>query len=359
MRNDFVSYFISSNERKFNLSTSTLTAPSSDCVGLGFYAGLGRLRDQLWARERSTDWYEKIVLQRIDDSQWIEDFQMGRPSFKMLCNYYDLDNYLAPKEKCVRQPLKAQKLEDYLKEIVEKEVKAQLKDIQKVQKLQEEKIRSMEVQIQRERLYRLYLEKNIIALKEKHDVQVSKDVAGAHEMARHFSGSDSTNHMNENHEGDDEAPNQQDSSSKIIRLIGGQENSAPSTVAFYAYMSKNLDNPSAGHVLVFDVVKTNIASGYNHHDGIFTAPSQGFYVFSWTIHSWYHSFVYSEVVVNSDSVGRIITNSEDIQDEHVGSSIVVVALNPGDVVYIRIRAASGRLASYASIFSSFSGWKLN
>jgi hypothetical protein len=32
---------------------------------------------------------------------------MGRRTFEMLCN--DLDNYLVPKEKCVRQPLDVQK----------------------------------------------------------------------------------------------------------------------------------------------------------------------------------------------------------------------------------------------------------
>ncbi|XP_062602499.1 uncharacterized protein LOC134264218 [Saccostrea cucullata] len=250
-------------------------------------------------------------------------------------------------------------LEDYVKALVEKEVKTQLKDILKVQ---EEKIRSMEIQIQRERLYRRYLEKNLIALKKKKNVQVSKDVSEVHKMGRRYSDYAFTNHVNENYEERDAettTQREQERSSKSIRLIGGQENSAQSTVAFYAYMSKNLNNPSAGHVLVFDNVKTNVGSGYNHHDGIFTAPSQGSYVFSWTIASWYHSYVYTELVVNSAAFGKIITNSQDISDEHVGSSVVAVVLNPGDVVYIRIISAGGTLASTSNIFSSFSGWKLN
>ena len=47
--------------------------------------------------------------------------------------------------------------------------------------------------------------------------------------------------------------------------ITGQEPTPHNTVAFYAYMSHDLAAPSAGHVLVFDVIKTNVGSAYNHH----------------------------------------------------------------------------------------------
>ena len=123
-------------------------------------------------------------------------------------------------------------------------------------------------------------------------------------------------------------------------------------------MSHDLAAPGAGHVLVFDVVKTNVGSAYNHHDGVFTAPSTGSYVFSWTVTSWYHSFIYSELMVNSSSFGRIITNSQDIEDEHVGSSVVAAALTQGDIVYVRIVGSGGTLASHGNILTSFTGWKL-
>lgn len=124
-------------------------------------------------------------------------------------------------------------------------------------------------------------------------------------------------------------------------------------------MSHDLTSPSAGHVIVFDVVKTNVGSGYNQHDGVFTAPSQGPYVFCWTVASWYHSYVYSELMVNSRPYGRIMTNSQDIHDEHVGSSVVVAVLNPGDVVYVRVAGSGGTLASTDRIYTSFAGWKLS
>ena len=140
--------------------------------------------------------------------------------------------------------------------------------------------------------------------------------------------------------------------------ITGQEQTPHNTVAFYAYMSHDLAAPSAGHVLVFDVIKTNVGSAYNHHDGIFTAPSTGSYVFSWTVTSWYHSYVYSELMVNSSSFGKLLTNSDEINDEHVASSVVAVALTQGDVVYVRVAGSKGTLASRGNILTSFTGWKL-
>ena len=140
--------------------------------------------------------------------------------------------------------------------------------------------------------------------------------------------------------------------------ITGQEPTPHNSVAFYAYMSHDLSAPGGGHVLVFDVVKTNVGSAYNHHDGIFTAPSTGSYVFSWTVTSGYHSYVYSELMVNSSPFGKLLTNSQATADEHVASSVVAVALTQGDVVYVRVAGSSGTLASQSNVYTSFTGWKL-
>ena len=127
----------------------------------------------------------------------------------------------------------------------------------------------------------------------------------------------------------------------------GQEPTPHNSVAIYAYMSHDLAAPGAGHVLVFDVVKTNVRSAYNHHDGIFTAPSTGF--------CWQHSHVYSKLMVNSSSFGTIVTNSEAIG---VGSSVFAATLTQEDVVYVRGAGTRGTLVSCGSIHISFTGWKL-
>ena len=62
-----------------------------------------------------------------------------------------------------------------------------------------------------------------------------------------------------------------------------------------------------GHHQTFvsgDVV-TNVGGNYNRHSRIFSSPSHGFYVFSWTLYCDAEGYFYSEVVVNSDPVGAL------------------------------------------------------
>ncbi|KAG6930721.1 hypothetical protein G0U57_003015, partial [Chelydra serpentina] len=38
-----------------------------------------------WARETSTDWWDRIVLQVWDESQWLRNFRMRKCTFMELC----------------------------------------------------------------------------------------------------------------------------------------------------------------------------------------------------------------------------------------------------------------------------------
>ena len=56
-----------------------------DCSGfrmmpLGFPMGLGHEKQE-WRKERSSDWYDRIVLQTFTDEQWVENFRMTRQTF--------------------------------------------------------------------------------------------------------------------------------------------------------------------------------------------------------------------------------------------------------------------------------------
>ncbi|KAG6941319.1 hypothetical protein G0U57_007416 [Chelydra serpentina] len=44
------------------------------------------LERQFWARETSTDWWDRIVLQVWDDSQWLQNFCMRKGTFMELCD---------------------------------------------------------------------------------------------------------------------------------------------------------------------------------------------------------------------------------------------------------------------------------
>ncbi|CAM5142436.1 unnamed protein product [Natator depressus] len=45
---------------------------------------------QFWARETSTDWWDRIVLQVWDDSQWLRNFRMRKGTFMELCDLLSL-----------------------------------------------------------------------------------------------------------------------------------------------------------------------------------------------------------------------------------------------------------------------------
>ena len=75
-------------------------------VGAGLVIGPGNEK-RTWKKERSTDWFDHIVLQTFDDDQWIKNFRMKRETFTSLCR--DLEASLAPSDHAVRDVVDIQK----------------------------------------------------------------------------------------------------------------------------------------------------------------------------------------------------------------------------------------------------------
>ena len=131
-------------------------------------------------------------------------------------------------------------------------------------------------------------------------------------------------------------------------------------VAFYARMSSIEPNPSAHHTLIFDNVHTNVGSGYNGVTGIFTAPQEGIYVFTWVIRmvTAEHS---TELMHNNDVLGATFLRAKNGDDGSV-SGTVVTHLTKGDVVFVRIHSqyiGDGNIHSNTHGQPSFSGWLLH
>jgi hypothetical protein len=141
----------------------------------------------------------------------------------------------------------------------------------------------------------------------------------------------------------------------------GDQLPSPSNVAFFAYMSKMENNPGKHHTLIYDVAHTNVGGHYSPHTGTFTVPTHGVYVFMWNIYSGGDAYAYTELVVNSNVVGKSYTGATSHGDAVTSPATVVLEVNQADEVHIR---TSANLPIHGDIYntdgyqSTFSGWKL-
>ena len=126
-------------------------------------------------------------------------------------------------------------------------------------------------------------------------------------------------------------------------------------------MSGDETEISTDFTIHFDTIVTNIGNHYNKHTGAFTAPQHGVYVFTWNLYCNTGGHIYSQLVVNSNVVGAMLTDAEGASSVRSVTGTVVVEVNQGDVVFVRTHPTlghSGNLRSYSAWRSSFNGWKL-
>ncbi|XP_056015791.1 heavy metal-binding protein HIP-like [Ostrea edulis] len=81
-------------------------------------------------------------------------------------------------------------------------------------------------------------------------------------------------------------------------------------VAFHARMSSHQQNIGSQAVVVFGKVTLNSGSAYNGNTGIFTAPTDGIYSFTWTILTTPGSKFITEIVINGNIVGYDYANGK-------------------------------------------------
>ncbi|XP_062567157.1 uncharacterized protein LOC134229417, partial [Saccostrea cucullata] len=127
-----------------------------------------------------------------------------------------------------------------------------------------------------------------------------------------------------------------------------------SIIAFNAYMTKDLhlhrNTPSN---VVYDGVYYNFGNAYNPQNGIFTAPSDGLYVFTWTSHVAVKKIFDSRILVNGVHKGYGNCNNEPGSGLGNCANTVPLVLKAGDKVNIRTTNAN----NLRELWSSFKGWK--
>ncbi|XP_061178917.1 uncharacterized protein LOC133187529 [Saccostrea echinata] len=126
---------------------------------------------------------------------------------------------------------------------------------------------------------------------------------------------------------------------------------------FYAYVSSDLTNPGGQHTIVYDIIKTNFDNAYNQYTGIFTAPKDGLYSFTWVTRVECGEAYTSELIVNKDVLGS--TYAYCGWNTVTGNAIVKVT--KGDAVFIRTRPGVGKGMIRSNEYgrTSFSGFIIN
>ncbi|OWF48560.1 uncharacterized protein LOC110452900 [Mizuhopecten yessoensis] len=127
-------------------------------------------------------------------------------------------------------------------------------------------------------------------------------------------------------------------------------------VAFYAVLTHSYTEVAKLMEIHFDQVVTNLGGSYSGNTGTFTCTHAGVYVFSWTVHV-NPRYMYTELVKNGNVIGNAF--SGDSQFSGIGGGSVVVQLDQGDEVWVRL----GEHTSGTQIFvhtrtTMFSGFLL-
>ncbi|XP_062576099.1 complement C1q tumor necrosis factor-related protein 3-like isoform X1 [Saccostrea cucullata] len=141
-----------------------------------------------------------------------------------------------------------------------------------------------------------------------------------------------------------------------------QRSNETGIIAFYAYMSSMVGNPSTRLVLVFDVVRTNIGNAYHASTGVFIVPESGVYVFTWTFRSGNGDGHSVQLMINTVEYGSVYHRTlRAVEAEETG--IVVAQVTTGDDVYVRIKSIyrlgiAHYIQSDSDGRTSFAGWKL-
>jgi hypothetical protein len=122
-------------------------------------------------------------------------------------------------------------------------------------------------------------------------------------------------------------------------------------------MSSTLQNLGNNAVVVFGKVTLNSGSAYDGNKGIFTAPRDGIYSFTWTILTAAGRYFYSEIVINGNVIGYNHADGVSGSRQNESSSTTaVIRMKKQDKVWIRTHGSDGKYAY--STWSSFSGFQL-
>ncbi|CAG2244083.1 C1QL [Mytilus edulis] len=129
-------------------------------------------------------------------------------------------------------------------------------------------------------------------------------------------------------------------------------------VAFMAKNSAPLTNIPAKSAVVYNTVITNVGNGYDKSTGIFTAPSNGVYIFSWNVLTHAGKYFFTYLTLNGKLIVRNYSGAQKIADHISSSQNVVLEIEKDDKVFIKVQDGYTGQYMIGDDWSSFSGYKL-
>lgn len=113
-------------------------------------------------------------------------------------------------------------------------------------------------------------------------------------------------------------------------------------------------------MIVFDHIQLNHGNSYCSLDGEFVCTVLGTYFLSWTITCADYTAIETELVVNGNVKGHILTDAGNHPDYETNSGTAIVDLKVGDRVWIRVgNEYTGKIVGTGLGSSTFSGFLVN
>ncbi|XP_033728536.1 uncharacterized protein LOC117317737 [Pecten maximus] len=155
----------------------------------------------------------------------------------------------------------------------------------------------------------------------------------------------------------------QDSSKDLMRSAHYKRAALPVSrqpVAFHAYLSSTI-TLQKGSTVIFNREMLDQGGGYSPYDGIYEVPVSGTYVITWTMFCYGRSAFQNQLVVNGNTRGSTWTDSDEINDNHQATGTVIIYLQQGDRLFLRMgQTYHGKIfGDYSFAYPTFSGWKLD
>ena len=120
-------------------------------------------------------------------------------------------------------------------------------------------------------------------------------------------------------------------------------------------LSRDVNDLKTNGRVVFATVDLNEGKGYDPSTGIFTAPTEGMYVFDWTILTQNGKYAFTSLVVNGKIKSWNYCNDSVSKTYETCSKRNVVKLKQGDRVWIGVYSGPANINAQ---FTSFSGFNL-